>query len=339
VSKPTDFAYHLTNYLSKYLPGEFGASKNTLLSYRDTFSLLLRFAKSSERMREEKICLKHIDRAFVIRFLSWIENERNCSTSTRNQRLAAIHAFFIYLQPLFPEMLFQIQDVLSIPFKKHKQATITFMSEEGIRVLLAEPNLSTKSGRKHLVILSFLFETGCRVQELVDLIVADVMYSGNTIVKITGKGSKSRFVPLNADFVSLLVQYIEEFGLYNPDKSLEPLFSSHLGRKYTRQGITHVLAKYTASVKLKYPKLIPEGLSPHSLRHSRAVFLLRSGVDLIYIRDILGHTSVQTTEIYARIDGEMKRKALEKAAGSKKNDIMPIWQKDKPLLEWLQSLG
>ena len=336
---PTDFAYHLTNYLSKYLPGEIGASKNTLLSYRDTFSLFLRFVKSNEGLKEEKLTLKKADAAMVKRFLSWIENERRCSTSTRNQRLAALHAFFSYLQPMVPELLFQIQEVLSIPMKKHNRTAMMFLSEEGVKALLAEPDLSTTAGRKHLVILSFLFETGCRVQELVDMTVADAMYNSNTVAKITGKGNKSRFVPLSADFVRLIVQYIKEFGLDRPERFMDPLFSSHLGRKYTRQGISHVLAKYAVAARSKHPNLIPESLSPHALRHSRAVFLLRAGVDLIYIRDILGHVSVQTTEVYARVDGEMKRKALEKASGYQTSDIMPNWQKDKSLLEWLQSLA
>ena len=339
MSKPTDFAYHLTNYLSKYLPGEIGASKNTILSYRDTFSLLLRYAKSEAGVKEEKLTLKQIDKAFIIRFLTWIEDERHCSVSTRNQRLAAIHAFFSYLQPVAPEILFQIQDILSISVKKHHQLAMNYLSEEGVKVLLAEPNRSIKTGRKHLVLLSFLFETGCRVQELVDVIVADVMYNANTVVKLTGKGNKSRFVPLGASFVMLMKQYIEEFGLYSPEKSMEPLFASHTGCKYTRQGISHVVAKYAALARTKHPHLIPERLSPHSIRHSRAVFLLRSGVDLIYIRDILGHVSIQTTEIYVRIDGEMKRKALKKAAEISSSDTMPMWQKDKPLFEWLKSLG
>jgi len=298
VPTPTDFAYHLTNYLSKYLPGEIGASKNTLLSYRDTFSLFLRFVKSNEGIKEEKLTLRKVDAALIKRFLSWIENERSCSTSTRNQRLAALHAFFSYLQPLIPELLFQIQEVLTIPMKRHPQTAMMFLSEEGVKALLAEPNLSTAAGRKHLVILSFLFETGCRVQELVDMTVADAMYNSNTVAKITGKGNKSRFVPLGTDFVRLMEQYTEEFALDRPERFMDPLFSSHLGRKYTRQGISHVLAKYAELARSKHPDLIPEGLSPHALRHSRAIFLLRAGVDLIYIRDILGHVSVQTTEIY-----------------------------------------
>ena len=337
--KPTDFAYHLTNYFAKFLPGEMGASKNTLLSYRDTFGLFLRFAKTKEGIKEDKLTLQIINKAFVIRFLSWIENERNCSTSTRNQRLAAIHAFFSYLQPEAPGLLFQIQEILSIPIKKHHQEAMNFLSEDGLKVLLAEPDLSTKTGRKHLMLLSFLFATGCRVQELVDATVADAMYNANAVVKVTGKGNKSRFIPLDADFVKLLTQYMDEFGLFDPKRSMDPLFSSHTGQKYTRQGVAYVLTKYAAIAREKYPNLIPKKLSPHSIRHSRAIFLLRSGVELIYIRDILGHSSIQNTEVYARIDGEMKRKALEKASGKYASNLMPVWQKDKPLLEWLQNLG
>lgn len=337
--KPTDFAYHLTNYLTKHLPGVVGASKNTVLAYRDTFGLILRFARSKEGVREEKLSLQAIDKDFVIRFLTWLEGDRGCSTSTRNQRLAAIHAFFAYLQPLRSDMLFQIQGVLAVPMKKYRQTAMQFVSEEGVKALLAEPDISTKAGRKHLIILSFLFATGCRVQELVDMTVADAMYNSNTVARLTGKGNKSRFVPLDNDFVNLLKQYLDEFGLSDSKRSGDLLFASHTGQKLTRQGVTYILKKYAAQARQKHSDLVPERISPHCMRHSRAVSLLRAGVDLIYIRDLLGHVSVQTTEIYARVDGEMKRKALEKAAGTVGRDQLPVWQKDKTLLEWLQSLG
>ena len=336
--KPTDFAYHLSNYFSKYLPGEVGSAKNTILSYRDTFKLLLEFAKK-EGVKEEKLTLGHIDKTFIIKFLSWVENERNCSVSTRNQRLAAIHAFFAYMQSELPDHIFRFQEILAIPMKKSSQKTIEFMSDEGVKVFLAQPNTRTKSGRKHLVLLSFLFATGCRVQELCDARVADAFCNDNTVSRLTGKGNKSRYVPLDAGFVNLLRQYLEEFGLTEEKQSGEYLFKNHSGHKYTRQGITYIVKKYGISARMLHPSLIPEEISPHTIRHSRAVSLLRSGVDLIYIRDILGHVSVQTTEIYARIDSEMKRKALEMASGNPTNEDMPAWQRDKTLMDWLKSLG
>jgi len=336
--KPTDFAFHLTNYLSKYLPGEAGSSNNTILAYRDTFKLLLRFAKDSEGLKEEKLTLKLINKPFILRFLEWIEKKRRCSVATRNQRLSAIHAFFTYVQSKAPEYIFQCQEILSIQMKKYHQEPMTFLSNEGIKALLAEPDIRTKSGRKHLIMLSFIFATGCRVQEISDIVVADVMYNGNTVAKLTGKGGKSRFVPLDELFVNLLRQYIEEFELSAPNRSGDFLFKNHLGQQFTRQGVTYILKKYAAQARKKQPEHIPAKLSPHGLRHSRAVDLLRSGIELIYIRDLLGHVSVQTTEIYARVDGEMKRKALEKASGNAVNEQMPAWQSDKALLEWLTNL-
>jgi site-specific recombinase XerD len=336
--KPTDFAYHLSRYFSIYLPGEIGSSKNTILSYRDTFKLLLVFAKS-EGVKEGKLTFGHVDKAFVSRFLSWIENERNCCVGTRNQRLAAIHAFFSYMQSELPDLMFGFQEILAIPMKRHHQKTVDFMSDEGIKILLAQPDIKKRSGRKHLVILSFLFATGCRVQELCDMHVADVMYNDNTVSKITGKGNKSRYVPLDTPFVNLLRQYLEELGFNDAGQPHGILFKNHSGRKYTRQGIAYIVKKYGTLARKQNPGLIPESISVHTIRHSKAISLLRSGVELIYIRDILGHVSVQTTEIYCRIDSEMKRKALEKASGNPVNNEMPVWQKDKSLMDWLKSLG
>ena len=311
---------------------------NTVSAYRDAFKLLLIFAKEKEGIREEKLILALIDKAFVIRFLQWIESERGCAIITRNQRLAAIHAFYSYLQRQLPERIHQFQDILSIPFKKHPQKTVNFLSIDGIKALLAAPSINTESGRKHLVLLSLMYATGGRVQEIADLIVSDIMYNGNSLVKLTGKGNKSRFVPLEPPVVKLLCQYLNDFSLMDPSKRMESLFKNHSHNKLTRQGITHIVKKYADRVRKKQPELIPETLSPHCLRHSRAVHWLQAGVDLIYIRDLLGHTSVQTSEIYARIDGEMKRKALEKVSSQTFPNEIPSWQKDKSLMEWLKEL-
>jgi len=337
--KPTDFAYYLTNFLSKYLPGIKGCSINTISAYRDAFKLLLMFAREKENIKEQKLKLSLIDKDFILRFLLWIENERGCAAITRNHRLAAIHAFYSYLQRELPDNMYQFQEVLSIPFKKHPQKTINFLSTDGIKALLSQPDINTESGRKHLMLLSLMYATGSRVQEIADLRVSDVMYNDSSLVKLTGKGNKSRFVPLEAPVVKLLCQYLEDFSLTNPSKRMELLFTNHSRKKLTRQGITHILKKYADMVYKKQPELIPKTVSPHHFRHSRAVHWLQAGVDLIYIRDLLGHVSVQTSEIYARIDGEMKRKALEKVSSYAVPDEMPSWQKDKSLMEWLKELN
>jgi len=336
--KPTDFAYHLTNYLSKHLPGVEGCSPNTVKSYRDTFKLLLKFASEERGVKESKITLSTVNKEFVLGFLSWIEKARGCSASTRNQRLSAIHAFCSYLQSELPEHMYSLQQVMSIPMKKSAPKPLKFLSPEGVKALLAAPDTATKSGRKHMVILCLLYSTGGRVQEISDLTVADVLCNGNPLVKLIGKRQKVRIVPLDAPVIELLRCYIDDFGLAEPSKLNDNLFKNHSGGKMTRQGISHILKKYANMVRKERPELIPEKLSPHSLRHSRAIDMLKSGVELIYIRDILGHVSVQTTEVYARVDSEMKRKALEKASLNIVNHDTPSWQKDRSLMNWLNDL-
>ena len=264
--KPTDFAYYLTNFLSKYLPGIKGCSINTISAYRDAFKLLLMFAREKESIKEQKLKLSLIDKDFILRFLLWIENERGCAAITRNHRLAAIHAFYSYLQRELPDNMYQFQEVLSIPFKKHPQKTINFLSTDGIKALLSQPDINTESGRKHLCLLSLMYATGSRVQEIADLRVSDVAYNDSSLVKLTGKGNKSRFVPLEAPVVKLLCQYLEDFSLTSPSKRMELVFTNHSRKKLTRQGITHILKKYAAMVYKKHSGLIPKTISPHNLR-------------------------------------------------------------------------
>jgi len=337
--KPTDFAYYLTNFLSKHLPGIEGCSANTISAYRDAFKLLLIFAKDKEKIKEKKLNLSVIDKDFIVRFLQWIENERGCSVITRNQRLAAIHSFYLYLQGELPDKMYRFQQILSIPFKKQPAKTINFLSTEAVKTLLCQPDISKKSGRKHLMILSLMYATAARVQEIADLKVSDVMHNSCSLVKLTGKGGKSRFVPLEASVASMLCQYLTDFLLTDSSKMTKFLFTNHSQNKLTRQGITHILKRYSDMIRKKQPELMPETISPHCLRHSRAVHWLQAGVDLIYIRDLLGHVSIQTSEIYARIDGEMKRKALEKVSSYAFAGEIPSWQKNKSLMAWLKELS
>ena len=339
MGKPTDFAYYLSKYLTTYLPEFIGASSNTVASYSDSFRILLIFASEKDSIKPEKLTLAHIDKAFVGRFIDWVENERGCSVSTRNQRLTAIHAFFRFLQSEIPEKLYDCQKILSIPKKKGHQECVNFLTTDGIKLLLSEPDSNTESGRKHMVLLSFIYGTAARVQEAVDVTVEDFRYNGHNLVRLTGKGNKSRLVPLEKPLLEMMRGYLKEQGHIQPYINNTSLFTNHSGNKLTRQGISHILKKYAESARKKRPDLIPRDISVHSLRHSRAVHWLQAGVDLIYIRDLLGHVSVQTTEIYARIDGEMKRKALEKVSSQNYPNGIPSWQSDISLLDWLKTLG
>jgi integrase/recombinase XerD len=337
--KPTDFAYHLTGFLSKYLPGTVGLSPNTIMSYRDTFSVFLEFCSEHEKIKPENFSLDNLNRKLVEKYLEWLEKTRKCIASTRNVRLAAFHSFCKYLQMEFPDYIHQAQEILSIPMKKTKKISVEYITLDAMKSLLEKPDKMTQEGRKDTVLLSLLYDSGARVQELADLKVGDIRTEFPSTVKLTGKGNKSRIVPLMKPMAELLKQYLKENNLREPCASDYPLFSNRSKNKLTRAGITYIVKKYVGEAIKDVPELFPDKLSPHCFRHSKAMHLLQSGVNLIYIRDFLGHVDIQTTEIYARIDSEMKRKALEKNSNNVVSDKLPGWQNNAGLMNWLKSLG
>lgn len=336
--KETDFARYLTQFLTVYLPGHLGSKKNTLLSYRDSFSLLLKYCRDVENYAPEKLMITQIDRELVLRFLKWLEEERHCKITTRNQRLAAIHSFFSFLMVEAPQYMEQCQKVLSIPMKKADKPPLMYLPLDAVKGLLEQPDRNTSHGRRDAVLLSLLYDTGARVQELVDLKVCDINLNDTVTIVLTGKGGKSRIVPVMKPTGELLRQYIEGNGLSHPARSRNPLFTDRGNHPLTRAGVTYILKKYAAQAQGIGVKDISEEITPHWLRHSKAMHLLQSGVNLIYIRDLLGHSNVSTTEIYARADETMKRKALLEAYESPSEEQLPTWKKDKDLLDWLKSL-
>lgn len=335
--KETDFAMYLTQFLSVYLPGHLGSKKNTLLSYRDSFSLFLLYCRDEEKIAPEKITVSQINRDLVLHFLKWLEEDRGCKCSTRNLRLAAIHSFFRFLQVEAPQYMVQCQNVLNIPMKKADTPPLKYLPLDSIKGLLEQPDRNTPQGRRDAVLLSLLYDTGARVQELVDLKVCDINLNDTVTIILKGKGGKSRIVPVMTPTGELLRHYIEGSELSHPSKSRNPLFSNR-GKPLTRAGVTYILKKYALQAQASGVKNITGEITPHWLRHSKAMHLLQSGVNLIYIRDLLGHTDVSTTEIYARADETMKRKALLEAYESPTEDKLPEWKRDKNLLDWLKSL-
>ncbi len=337
--KPTDFAYYLTNFLSKYLPGIVGLSPNTILSYRDTFRVFLEFCSEHKKIKPEKFSLADLNRKMIEEYLEWLENIRKCIAATRNVRLAAFHSFCRYLQIEFPDYILPAQQILSIPMKKTKNISVEYITLDAMKHLLAKPDKLTKEGRRDKVLLSLLYDSGARVQELADLRVGDIRTASPSTVKLTGKGNKSRIVPLMNPVIELLKQYLTENSLTEPQIRDYPLFCNRSKDKLTRAGIAYIVKKYFNEAIKKNPELFPDRLSPHCFRHSKAVHLLQSGINLIYIRDFLGHVDIKTTEIYARIDGEMKRKALEKCCNIVVSEKQPEWQSNAGLMNWLRNLG
>ena len=340
MKKPTDFAYYLTKFLTNHLPAVIGGSPNTIFAYRDSFVLLIRYCSEVKGIDAQNLKISKFSRELIEGFLNWLEKGRGCSVSTRNHRLAAIHSFFKYMQLEEPTQLHLYQQILAIPRKRIAAPLISYLSKDGIEALLKAPDAKTLSGRRDTVLLSLMYDSGARNQEMADLRVSDLRLAMPSTVKLTGKGGKGRIVPLMKPTAELLQQYFKDHKLHHPSKSSYPLFPNRSGQKLTRFGIRYILSKYVKQVQISNPGLIPDVVSPHSIRHSRSVHLLQDGVELVYIRDLLGHSSIEVTEIYAKTDSLMKRKALE--AAYEKGTLttsLPSWQQDVELLAWLRGLG
>ena len=336
----TDFAKYLTAFFSQYLVAERGVSFNTIRSYSNTFTQLLVFMDENQGIKAEKISLGHLTRKVILSFLDWLQDDRKSTNATRNQRLAALRSFFAYMQYEDTKRIAQWQEILSIKVKKNEHKSVDYLSVEAIKFLLEQIPTHTKSGRRNLALIALLYDTGARVQELIDLTVSSVKMNKPYCITLWGKGNKKRIVPLAHQQVKLLESYMAENNL-NTGFNQRPLFANNRGGKLTNSGITYILNTFAHHARMLKPELIPDRISPHTLRHSKAMHLLQAGVNLVYIRDILGHVSIQTTEVYARADSKQKREALEAAY----ENVIPngaserSWEKDTKLKIWLKSLA
>ncbi len=335
--KPTDFSVHVTNFLTHYLAALRNLSPNTIKAYRDVFTLLLRFCRDVRGIALERLSLAQVDVPLMEAFLDHLANDRHVSIPTQNHRLAALHAFFRYVQSEVPEHLLQCQRILAIPLRRHARSVVGYLSKEYLAQVLAQPDLHTRAGRRDAVMLSVLYDTGARVQELIDLNASDVRLDPPPQLRLTGKGRKMRAVPLMDATLELLREHRREYGLDCPEHGDKPLFQNRKGGRLSRAGVRYLLQKYVQLVRHDHPGFT-QRVSPHTLRHTKGMNLLQSGVPLEIIRDFLGHVDVKTTEIYARANLEMKRKALEKVAPVGVIPKIPSWKQNKTLLEWLQSL-
>lgn len=335
--KQTDFARTLTRYLTDFLPGQRNVSSNTIKSYRDTFKQLLLYLNEEYDIRPEFIKFENLNADRIRCFMAWLEKIRNVSINTRNQRLAAIHSFYRYAQSECPEILFESQRILGIPFKKKQHSVIKHLTKENLKFLLEQPDISTKKGLRDSAIMSTLYDTGARVQELIDLKVKDVRLTEPAIITLTGKGEKMRSVPLMDKTKHLLRLYMEASHLLENGRQQSPLFHNSRSQSFTRPGIAYILKKYFEMARKNHPETIfPEAIHPHMIRHTKAIHLLEAGVNLIYIRDLLGHVSITTTEIYLKADNELKRAALESAYPELISGDIPMWKENTDLLYWLQ---
>jgi len=314
-------------------------STHTISSYKFTFVLFISFMEQQKRLNVSTIELKDITKESVVEFLDWLQSRRKCSDATRNVRLAGIHSFFRFLQYQHPENLSEWQRILSIRVKKTETEAINYLTIDGIKLLLGQPDTSTHKGRRDLAMLALMYDCAARVQEISDLKPSSIRLNKPYTIKIIGKGNKARIVPLMEEEIAHIKKYMTENNLLEAHLGMNPLFFNSRKEQLTRAGINSILKKYVIMARIINPSLIPEKISCHSLRHSKSMHLLQAGVNLVYIRDFLGHESVQTTEIYARADSKQKREAIEKAYVNIIKKETPAWIENNNLLEWLKSFN
>ena len=331
--KKNDFSYHLTKYFSEYLPGQVAASQNTICSYRDTFVQLMEFYKAEYHLSPEKLTYREFTAERIECFLNHLEIQRRISISTRNQRLAAIHAFFRYIQYRDPSGFEQCGAILAVPFKKAPVKPMAYMSLEEVKLLFSIPEQKTADGLRDLAILVLLYESGARVQELLDLCPVNIRFSSTVVVELHGKGNKTRLVPINADAASIIRAYIRRCERKDVN---EPLFVNRKGEKLTRAGIQYIIDKYVSTAREQRPDLFRSHITNHCFRHSKAMHLLEAGVNLIYIRDFLGHSAVVTTEVYAKTNPKIKEEQLKKHSAAVETPTRYSQKQKEDLIAWLK---
>ena len=328
-------ALAVRRFLGDYLPQQRAFSTHTIRSYRDSLKLLLQFAAGPKR-RVADLTVGNLMPEKIIAFLDDLEQHRGNDAATRNVRLSAIHSFFDYLGAGWPEHLDQARRVLAITFKRTDHRTIDYLEAEELRTLLEQIDRRTTWGRRDYVLLALMFNTGARVQEVVALQTTDLRLTSPPSVKFFGKGRRERICPLWPETARLLQQHIADTGL--DSQSDQTLFRNHRGGPLTRFGARLILQRHVIRATAVLPSMKHKRIHPHSLRHSTAVHLLKSGVDLSTIAHWLGHTSINTTHKYVTIDLAAKRAAIAKAEPVTKSKRLPRWRTDNDLLTWLESL-
>jgi integrase/recombinase XerD len=309
VSATPSFPTLLQDYFAQRLALQRQASPRTIASYRDAFCLLLSYAQTKIGKPPVELQLADFDAPLIVGFLDHLEAERKNSVRSRNARLAAVRSFLKYASLRDPTSLPVIQRALAVPMKRFDRQVLGFLTHEELEALLAVPDLSTWSGQRDHAMLSVFYNTGARVSEITALRVSEVTLDRTATVLLHGKGRKERVVPLWKQTAAILRRWLARHGSVRPDA---PLFPNRAGTPMSRSGVEDRLARMVAGARGSCPTLKGRRISPHTLRHSTAMHLLQSGVDITVIALWLGHESLATTHQYGEADLAMKERALQK---------------------------
>lgn len=305
----------IRDYFKIYLPNVKKYSLNTIRSYQKSMELLLDFVKESKSIKLYEITFDMIDSKLLTSFLDYIEKERNCSVTTRNHRLHCIRAFYQYAADTDMTVVSYWHDIKKVKTAKTNKPPVEYMTEKVVESILTQPNLATTKGLRDMFLMLFLYQTGARVQEILNVKLSDITIGSTTIVTLRGKGSKTRTVPLRDKLVQHLNKYMLTFHpnyhKYS-DRFLFFVTREGLPKRMTEDNLRRIVRKHGKTAKKDCPD-VPDNVHPHLFRHSRAMHLYQHGVSLELVSQWLGHSRIETTLIYAYADTEQKRKAIEKA--------------------------
>lgn len=330
-SSPT-LAATLENFFIERLINQKCVSRETVLAYRDTFRLLLKYAQRELGKMPSKLLIEELDASLICRFLNYLEEDRHNTPRTRNHRLAAIRSFFNYTSFQEPQLSGHIQRVLSIPTKRYQKREINFLTVDEVDAILDAIDRSSWIGRRDHALISLAIHTGMRVSELINLCCSDVILGRGAYVHCTGKGRKDRSMPLGKTVSKIIENWLKEWDA----KLSAPLFPTRQGIKLSRDTVAYILAKYVSLAKQRCSSLSNKRVSPHVLRHTAAVHLLQAGVDLSVIALWLGHDSLESTQAYMSSDLTQKIKILDKTLPISAKSM--IFKPEDTLMEFLKGL-
>ncbi len=331
------FFKYVRSFLLVHLPRHKCFSSNTVKAYRDTINLFRIFLFKEKEIPFTKITFNIINQDLVYEFLLWIQTSRNCSISTRNQRLAALKSFLQYCANEDPTLMAVYMDIQQISALREQKNVISYMTKNALKTLLAQPNSKNRLGLRNRFFMILLYDTGGRMQEVLDLKLKDISLETEVpCIYMTGKGNKVRVIPLMDKTILHLLEYLKLFHPTQPDNKDDYLFYTVIKGKQgpmSPDNVSVFIKKYAEQARTSCPE-IPQKVHAHLFRHSRAMHLYQSGIPLSYIKDFLGHASVTTTDIYASADTTMIRDALEKAAHMESNQSFetPIWEGDEDMI-------
>jgi site-specific recombinase XerD len=332
---PPALATLVTRFFVPHLAAERDVSPHTAAAYRDALKLLLRFAAATHHRAVAALTFADLTPEVILAFLDHLETVRHNSVRTRNARLAALHAFFQFVLDREPALATHCQRVLVLPRKKTLRPRLGALSADEVAHLLAVVDRTTPAGERDYLLLAVLYDTGARIQELLNVTPRDFRFAVPAAVRLVGKGRRERLCPVLPQTARLVTRFLHARGRSLDDT--EPLLQNRGGARLTRHGARYLLRKYLAQAARSMPSLARAGISPHTLRHAKGLHLLEAGVPLVTIKDFLGHADVRSTEMYVEATLEMKRKALEQLGSPSRPRRCPV-PLAPDLLAWLEAL-